>query len=217
MPPSAGIERWSFFLTWAVLLSTKTLSWCRQPCQCLEPAAARPAWEPRSNGDCRICQQYCHTSGTYSSGSWTSISTRSHIAGTMQSFCLRRLELSVRHYVQSLIWGNLGSGTACRPRKLNHSTINSCKCTIKLAHEGHEGMVCMKVWLREKAWLPRMDKQVDWSIRFCHPCQLVGPRSTPEPIRSSIIPKGLWTNIAADPLEIASGYYLFVEVYNYSR
>ena len=49
------------------------------------------------------------------------------------------------------------------------------KQSILLAHEGHQGMVRTKARLREKVWWPRMDKQVEETIRACHPCQLVGP------------------------------------------
>ena len=33
--------------------------------------------------------------------------------------------------------------------------------TIKLAHEGHQGMVRTKSRLREKVWWPNLDKQVE--------------------------------------------------------
>ena len=66
------------------------------------------------------------------------------------------------------------------------------KQTIMLAHEGHQGMVRTKARLREKVWWPQMDKQVEDAIRSCHPCQLVGPRGKPEPVRSSSLPDGPW-------------------------
>ena len=64
--------------------------------------------------------------------------------------------------------------------------------TINLAHEGHQGVVRTKSRLREKVWWPDMDKQVEKLIRSCYPCQLVGPRPTPEPIRSTPLPQGAW-------------------------
>ena len=63
------------------------------------------------------------------------------------------------------------------------------KRTITLAHEGHLGMARTKGRLREKVRWPRMDKQVEQTIRACHPCQLVGPRSKPEPVRSTRLPQ----------------------------
>ena len=74
-----------------------------------------------------------------------------------------------------------------------------------LAHEGHQGMVRTKVRLREKVWWPKMDKQVEDAIRSCHPCQLVGPRARPEPVRSSSLPDGPWKEISVDLLEISNG------------
>ena len=89
------------------------------------------------------------------------------------------------------------------------------KRTILLAHEGHQGMVRTKARLREKVWWPRMDKQVELAIRPCHPCQLVGPRSKAEPVRS--MPDSSWQEISVDLLEISSGNHLLVVVDYYSR
>ena len=91
------------------------------------------------------------------------------------------------------------------------------KSTIKLAHEGNQGMVRTKARLRQGVWWPHMDKQVYEFIRACHPCQLVGPRSNPEPIRSTTIPEGPWTDIAVDLLEIPGGHNLLVAMGYYSR
>ena len=66
------------------------------------------------------------------------------------------------------------------------------KQTIMLTHEGHQGMVRTKARLREKVWWPQRDKQMEDVIRSCHPCQLVGPRAKPEPVRSSSLPDGPW-------------------------
>ena len=63
------------------------------------------------------------------------------------------------------------------------------KHTIVLAHEGHQGMTRTKARLREKVWWPNMDRQVEQFVKACHPCQLVGPRSKTEPIRSRTLPE----------------------------
>ena len=91
------------------------------------------------------------------------------------------------------------------------------KQTILLAHEGHQGIVRTKSRLREKVWWPDMDKQVEKLIRSCHPCQLVGPRPKPEPVRSTTLPDGPWTDIAADLVEISVGDHLLVIIDYYSR
>ena len=91
------------------------------------------------------------------------------------------------------------------------------KRTVRLAHEGHQGMVRTKARLREKAWWPHMDKQVEQFVKACYPCQLVGPRAKPEPVRSTKLPEGPWTDIAIDVVEIPGGNHLLVAVDNYTR
>ena len=76
--------------------------------------------------------------------------------------------------------------------------------TIKLAHEEHQGMVRTKARLKEKVWWLQMDKQVETTIRSCHPCH-VGPRGKPGPIRSTILSEGPWTDLAVDLVEIPGG------------
>ena len=89
--------------------------------------------------------------------------------------------------------------------------------TIQLAHEGHQGMVRTKSRLREKVWWPDLDKQVEKLIRACFPCQLVGTRPKPEPIRSTPLPQGPWSEIAVDLLEIPKKGLLLVVVDYYSK
>ena len=62
-----------------------------------------------------------------------------------------------------------------------------------------------------------MDKQEEDAIRSCHPCQLVGPRAKPEPVRSSSLPDRPWKEISVNLLEISNGEHLLVVVDYYSR
>ena len=91
------------------------------------------------------------------------------------------------------------------------------KQSILLDHEGHQGIVRTKARLREKVWWPRMDKQVEETIPACHPCQLVGPRAKPEPVRSTTLPEGPWQEISIDLLDVSNGEHLLVVVDYYSR
>ena len=91
------------------------------------------------------------------------------------------------------------------------------KQTIQLAHESHQGMVRTKSRLREKVWWPNLDKQVEKLIRACYRCQLVGPRPKPEPIRSTPLPQGPWSEIAVDLLEIPKKGHLLVVVDYHSK
>ncbi len=72
------------------------------------------------------------------------------------------------------------------------------KQVISLAHEGHQGMVRTKARIREKVWWPRMDRDVETFVKNCYPCQLVGPRGRPEPIKSTALPQGPWSEVAVD-------------------
>ena len=78
-------------------------------------------------------------------------------------------------------------------------------------------MVRTKSRLREKVWWPDLDKQFEKLIRDCYPCQLVGPRPKPEPIRSTPLPQGPWSEIAVDLLEIPKKENLLVVVDYYSK
>ncbi|CAB4026424.1 Transposon Tf2-9 poly [Paramuricea clavata] len=62
-----------------------------------------------------------------------------------------------------------------------------------------------------------MDKQVEQLVKACYQCQLVRPRTKPEPIRSTKLPEGPWNDIAADLLEIPGGNHLLVVTDNFSR
>ena len=50
---------------------------------------------------------------------------------------------------------------------------------LKLAHEGHQGMVRTKQRLRSKVWWPKMNSDVEQFINSCHSCQIVSPAQPP--------------------------------------
>ena len=54
--------------------------------------------------------------------------------------------------------------------------------TVKLANEGHQGLVRTKSRLRKKVWWPNIDKLVESFIKACYPCQLVARQPRPEPV-----------------------------------
>ena len=88
---------------------------------------------------------------------------------------------------------------------------------LNLAHDGHQGIVRTKSRLRSKVWWPDIDKHVESLIKSCHPCQLLGKTSRPEPIRSTELPEGPWIDLAVDLLEIPTGHHLLVVVDYFSR
>ena len=89
--------------------------------------------------------------------------------------------------------------------------------TVKLAHEGHQGILRMKSRLREKVWWPNIDKQVESFIKACYPCQLVARQPRQEPMISTQLPEGPWVDIAIDLLEIPGGNHLLVVIDYFSR
>ena len=88
---------------------------------------------------------------------------------------------------------------------------------VKLAHEGHQGIVRTKSRLREKVWWPNIDKQVESFIKAYYPCQLVARQPRPEPMISIQLPEGPWVDIAIDLLEIPGGNHLLVVIDYFSR
>ena len=44
---------------------------------------------------------------------------------------------------------------------------------LRLAHEGHQGIVKMKNRLRSKVWWPKMDGDAERICKRCHGCQVV--------------------------------------------
>ena len=90
---------------------------------------------------------------------------------------------------------------------------------IKLGHEGHQGVVRTKSYIRSKVWFPNLNTEIESAIQGCIACQANSREPRPrEPLKMSEMPLGPWMNLSADfcgPLE--SGDYLFVIVDEYSR
>jgi hypothetical protein len=90
--------------------------------------------------------------------------------------------------------------------------------TIKLAHEGHQGIVRTKQRLREKVFWPNMDKEVEKLCKSCHECQLVSGPATLEPLQSTKMPDGPWKFVSIDLMgPFPSGHNILVVVDYYSR
>ncbi len=61
---------------------------------------------------------------------------------------------------------------------------------MRLAHEGHQGVIKMKNWLRTKVWWLQMGKQAERMCRKCHGCQAVAEQASPEPMARVRPPSG---------------------------
>lgn len=90
---------------------------------------------------------------------------------------------------------------------------------IKLAHQGHQGIVKTKQRLRETVYWPGMDNQVEREVKKCNSCQLVGQPEKPEPLTRTKLPEGPWQHLSIDlmgPFPY-TGEYVFVAVDYFSR
>ena len=90
--------------------------------------------------------------------------------------------------------------------------------TLKLVHEGHQGIVKTKRLLREKVWWPGIDQAIERLIRTCIACQAQGPLSTPPPLHMTTMPSKPWQTLHADLCgPFPSGESLLVMVDTCSR
>ena len=69
---------------------------------------------------------------------------------------------------------------------------------LRLAHEGHQGIVKIKARLRTKVWWPKMDLDAERVCKSCHGCQVVGDLQPPELMKRVEPPTGPWQDIAID-------------------
>lgn len=89
---------------------------------------------------------------------------------------------------------------------------------LTLGHEGHPGMSVMKSRLRSKVWWPKMDRDVEQTIKGCKGCLQVSLISPPEPMKRRTLPDRPWKDISIDFLgPLPSGHYILVVIDYYSR
>ena len=88
--------------------------------------------------------------------------------------------------------------------------------SVRLAHEGHQGISKTKALLREKIWFPGIDKMVESQVRSCLPCAAATPMDNREPLKMSELPAGPWQHVSID-FATVHGHYLLVMYDEYSR
>ena len=91
------------------------------------------------------------------------------------------------------------------PKKLRHRTL-------RLAHEGHLGIVKTKQRLREKIWWPEMDRDVEKVCKSCHPCRVLAAAGPMEPLNCTEMPIQPWDVLGIDIM----GHNILVVVNYYS-
>ena len=89
---------------------------------------------------------------------------------------------------------------------------------MKMAHEGHQGIVKTKCRLRSKVWWPVVDADAHKLCKSCQGCQADSEYSAPEPLARAYPPSGPCRDCAADIMgPLPSGENLHVIVDYYSR
>lgn len=69
---------------------------------------------------------------------------------------------------------------------------------VKIAHEGHMGLVKTKQLVRERVWFPCIDKMVEEAIDSCKACCLASSGSKPVPLMMTDPPERVWQRLAMD-------------------
>jgi hypothetical protein len=90
--------------------------------------------------------------------------------------------------------------------------------SIRIAHEGHQGITKTKSLLRTKIWFPGMDKKVEEIIAKCLACELNDTSSYAQPIKRTKLPAKAWLELAMDFFgPIPNGNELLVLMDKFSR
>ena len=92
------------------------------------------------------------------------------------------------------------------------------KRVLKIAHEGHQGIVKTKDRLQSKVWWPNMNSMVERHCKKCLGCQAVTPIATIPPVKTTTMPTKPWRDFAVDLMgPLPTGESLLVTVDYYSR
>ena len=89
---------------------------------------------------------------------------------------------------------------------------------VTIGHEGHQGIVKCKQFIRSRYWFPNMDSIIEKAVSKCLPCQAVVNTPVEEPTIVTELPEYPWQKIDLDFLgPLPSGDYLLVAIDEYSR
>ena len=75
---------------------------------------------------------------------------------------------------------------------------------VDLAHEGHQGITKTKALLREKVWLPAINRMVEERVKSCLACQVAIPEAAREPLQMSPLPNQAWDEISVGFAELST-------------
>ena len=90
--------------------------------------------------------------------------------------------------------------------------------TLRIAYQGHQGIVKMKELLRTKVWWPKIDNDVEILVKSCLPCQASGTATPPPPLHRTETPSQPWSHLHMNFLgPFLTGEMLFVLIDSYSK
>ena len=106
---------------------------------------------------------------------------------------------------------------------INEGTTNSVPLSlqnnfVRAAHEGHQGLVKTKRYLRSQLFFPNINNHVTKTLEKHLPCQAVVNTKQPEPLTMTKLPNGPWYHLRLDLFRpILSQEYIFVVQCLYPR
>ena len=89
---------------------------------------------------------------------------------------------------------------------------------VKLAHEGHQGIVKTKALLRTKVYFPGIDRLTEEVVKQCIACQANTQEKNHEPLQMTELPAGPWQNLSIDFCgPFPNGEYILCLMDDFSR
>jgi hypothetical protein len=137
----------------------------------------------------------------YSRQGWPS---RQHLSCELHPFDDRKTELSIEQ--DCLMWG-------CRviiPEKLKERMLEEL-------HSTHIGMSRMKALARQHVWWPKMDADIEETVRRCAPCQEIQQSCQPVPLHPMVWPDKAWQRVHIDYAGPFQGKMFLICVDAYSK
>ena len=86
---------------------------------------------------------------------------------------------------------------------------------VRLAHEGHQGVVKTKYQLQSMVWWPGMDKDVENLCKVCHGGQVSLSCDPPDPVSLGLPPSAPWQDCSADLLGLLTTGESTLVVFDY--
>ena len=122
----------------------------------------------------------------------------------LEPYSSRRLELS--SYEGCLMWGN--RIVVPKPGR---------EAVLRELHEGHPGMSKMKGLARMYVWWPKMEADVEKSVRLCQECQQVQPSPPAAPLNPWRWPSRPWSRLHLDFAGPFQGKYILITIDAHSK